>query len=77
MNIAVVEEGVIANVIVVPDGADPAAFGGVPLPEGKWIGDALELAPTTEERLASLEETKAEKTDVAAIAAAIEKGLSL
>lgn len=41
MEIAIVENGVIVNVIVVPEGADPARFGGIPLPEGLWIGDAL------------------------------------
>lgn len=39
MEIAIVENNVITNVIVAPDGCTPKDYGGMPLPEGAWIGD--------------------------------------
>lgn len=39
MNIAMVENNIITNVIVIPDGSEPADYGGMPLPEDAWIGD--------------------------------------
>lgn len=39
MNIAIVENNVITNIIVVPDGTNPEEYGGMPLPEEAWIGD--------------------------------------
>lgn len=39
MEIAIVENNVITNVIVAPDGCTPEDYGGMPLPEGAWIGD--------------------------------------
>ena len=39
MNACVVENNIIVNVIVIPDGGDPAEYGGLILPAGKWIGD--------------------------------------
>ena len=39
MDIAIVENNVITNVIVVLDGSEPADYGGMPLPEEAWIGD--------------------------------------
>lgn len=39
MNIAIVENNVITNVIVIPDGSEPEEYGGMPLPEETWIGD--------------------------------------
>lgn len=41
MKIAKVFDGVIVNVVVIPDDADPARYGGVELPKGKWIGDRV------------------------------------
>lgn len=54
MKIAIVENNVIANIIVVPDGSDPGKFSGIELPDGLGIGD--KLPPTPEERIAALEE---------------------
>lgn len=39
MRAAIVSDNIITNIIVLPDGADPAAHGAMSLPEGKWIGD--------------------------------------
>lgn len=39
VDIAIIENNVITNVIVVPDGSEPADYGGMPLPEQAWIGD--------------------------------------
>ena len=39
MRAAIVSDNIITNIIVLPDGADPAEYGTLPLPEGKWIGD--------------------------------------
>lgn len=71
MKIAIVENGIISNIIVAPDGSNPESFGGIDLQEGLWIGDKIpdsidtpiehnpepeEPAPTPEERIAALEE---------------------
>lgn len=80
MNYCIVHNGIIANIIVCEDDATAAEFGAVPSYEGARIGDVYAPPPpppTLEERVEGLEETKAEKTEVNAIAAAIEKGLSL
>jgi len=45
MNAAIVENNMITNVVVLPEGADPAAFGAYSLPEGKWIGDPYAEEP--------------------------------
>ncbi|WP_298016610.1 hypothetical protein [uncultured Dysosmobacter sp.] len=52
MNAAIVENNMITNVVVLPEGADPAAFGAYPLPDGKWIGDPYDDTP---DRIAALE----------------------
>ena len=46
MRAAIVRDGIIINVVVLPDAADPACFGAVPLPDGKWIGDPIDDAHT-------------------------------
>lgn len=50
MRAAIVSDNIITNIIVLPDGADPAAHGALSLPEGKWIGDqyAEPSTPPTE-----------------------------
>lgn len=50
MRAAIVSDNIITNIIVLPDGADPAAHGAMPLPEGKWIGDQYDdpSTPPTE-----------------------------
>lgn len=58
MNVCIVENGIISNVIVASDQADPADFGGYLLPDGKWIGDIFQdeiPTPTPEERITALE----------------------
>lgn len=55
MRIAIVENDVIVNIIVVPDGSDPGKFGGIELPEGLGIGDKLhEPEVTTDDVLNAL-----------------------
>ena len=58
MKIAIVENNTITNVIVISDDADPFDFGGIPLPDGKWIGDTIgpvqEPEPTADEVLNAL-----------------------
>ena len=56
MRAAIVSDNIITNIIVLPDGADPAAHGAMPLPEGKWIGDEYDSAATQAQRIAELEE---------------------
>ena len=56
MRAAIVSDNIITNIIVLPDGADPAAFGCKPLPPGKWIGDEYDSAATQTQRIAALEE---------------------
>lgn len=56
MDACIVESNIIVNVVVLPDGADPAAFGCKPLPPGKWIGDEYDSAASQEKRIAELEE---------------------
>lgn len=41
MKIAIVENGIISNIIVAPDGSNPESFGGIDLQEGLWIGDKI------------------------------------
>ena len=55
MRAAIVSDNIITNIIVLPDGADPAAFGCKPLPPGKWIGDEYDSAATKAQRIAALE----------------------
>ena len=87
MRYAILEGNACINAIVSqPDFA--AEIGAVELPDGYGIGDIytdgvwghpepIEPEPTTEERLANLEANKADQTEVDAINAAIERGLSL
>ena len=56
MDACIVESNIIVNVVVLPDGADPAAFGCKPLPPGKWIGDEYDSDATQAQRIAELEE---------------------
>ena len=58
MRAAIVSDNIITNIIVLPDGADPAAHGALQLPEGKWIGDQYaepSTQPTVDEQIAALE----------------------
>lgn len=55
MRAAIVSDNIITNIIVLPDGADPAAFGCKPFPPGKWIGDEYDSAATQAQRIAALE----------------------
>lgn len=56
MRAAIVSDNIITNIIVLPDGADPAAHGALQLPEGKWIGDQYDSDATQTQRIAALEE---------------------
>ena len=55
MRAAIVSDNIITNIIVLPDGADQAAFGCKPLPPGKWIGDEYDSAATQAQRITALE----------------------
>ena len=55
MDACMVENNIIVNVVVLPDGADPADFGCKPLPPGKWIGDEYDSAASQAQRIAELE----------------------
>ena len=56
MDARIVEHHIIGDVVVLPEGADPAAFGCKPIPPGKWIGDEYDSAASQEKRIAELEE---------------------
>ena len=56
MDACIVENNIIVNVVVLPDGAGPAAFGCKPIPPGKWIGDEYDSDATQAQRIAELEE---------------------
>ena len=67
MDACIVENNIIVNVVVLPDGAGPAAFGCKPLPPGKWIGDEYDSDATQAQRIAELEaENKTLKAKVSA-----------
>ena len=58
MRAAIVSDNIITNIIVLQDGADPAAHGALQLPEGKWIGDQYtepSTPPTLDDKVAALE----------------------
>lgn len=68
MDACIVENNIIVNVVVLPEGADPAAFGCKPLPPGKWIGDEYDSDATQAQRIAELEaENKTLKAQVSAL----------
>lgn len=58
MNCAIVENNIIVNVIVIPTGDDPAAWGGKELPPGKWIGDLYNSESDLEARVAAMEQAQ-------------------
>ena len=67
MDACIVESNIIVNVVVLPKGADPAAFDCKPLPPGKWIGDEYDSDATQAQRIAELEaENKTLKAKVSA-----------
>lgn len=67
MDACIVENNIIVNVVVLPEGADTAAFGCKPLPHGKWIGDEYDSDATQAQRIAELEaENKTLKAQVSA-----------
>ena len=51
-NVGIIEDGIITNIIVLPDDIDPELFGAVEIPEDAKIGDKYF---TLEERIAMLE----------------------
>lgn len=65
MNYLIVEDGIITNIIVCDDDTTAEIFGAVPFYDGAGIGDAYsppdppDPEPTTEERVAALEEENA------------------
>lgn len=61
------DENIIENMIVCEDDATAEAFGAVPAYEGAKIGDTYDPPPpplTLEERVGSLEQSKANQADV-------------
>jgi len=63
MNCAIVENNIIVNVIVIPEGDSPAAWGGKELPPGKWIGDQYNSEATLAARLDAAEASAAELSE--------------
>lgn len=63
MNCAIVENNIIVNVIVIPAGDDPSAWGGKELPPGKWIGDQYNSEATLAARLDVAEASAAELSE--------------
>lgn len=70
MNYLIVADNIITNIIVCADAATAASFGAVPSYDGARIGDPYdpppepEPEPTLDDRVSSLETTKADQTDV-------------
>ena len=70
MDYLIVADNIITNIIVCDDDATAASFGAVPSYDGARIGDAYdpppepEPEPTLDDRVSSLETTKADQTDV-------------
>lgn len=57
MDVCIVENNIITNVVVIPEGADPAAYGCKPLPHGKWIGDEYDSDATLAARISEIEQS--------------------
>ena len=70
MDYLIVSDNIITNIIVCADDATAASFGAVPSYDGARIGDPYdpppppEPEPTLDDRVSSLETTKADQTDV-------------
>ena len=70
MKFCLLIDNIITNIIVCSDNATAALFGAVPSYDGARIGDpydpppAPEPEPTLDDRVSSLETTKADQTDV-------------
>lgn len=58
MNCAIVENNIIVNVIVIPEGDSPAVWGGKELPPGKWIGDQYNSEAALEARMEAMEQAQ-------------------
>ena len=70
MDYLLITDNIITNIIVCDDDATAASFGAVPSYDGARIGDPYdpppppEPEPTLDDRVSSLETTKADQTDV-------------
>ena len=70
MTYLIVTDNIITNIIVCADDDTAASFGAVPSYDGARIGDPYdpppepEPEPTLDDRVSSLETTKADQTDV-------------
>lgn len=70
MNYLILTDNIITNIIVCADDATVASFGAVPSYDGARIGEPYdpplppEPEPTLDDRVSSLETTKADQTDV-------------
>lgn len=70
MDYLIVSDNIITNIIVCADDATAASFGAVPSYDGARIGDpydpppAPDPEPTIDQRVSTLETTKADQTDV-------------
>ena len=76
MDACIVENNIIVNVVVLPDGADPAAFGCKPLPYGKWIGDEYDSDVTLSARLSAMEQSQESSAVWDELDAAYQEGVS-
>ncbi len=70
MNACMVENNIIANIIVIPDGDKPEDWGAKELPYGKWIGDTYDSDAELKEKLESLNAATWDQ-----LAAAIQEGV--
>ena len=70
MDYLLIDDNIITNIIVCADAATAASFGAVPSYDGARIGEPYdpppepEPEPTLDDRVSSLETTKADQTDV-------------
>ena len=70
MDYLLITDNIITNIIVCADDATAASFGAVPSYDGARIGDPYDPPPppdpepTLDDRVSSLETTKADQTDV-------------
>ena len=77
MDVCTVIDNVITNIIVIPDGSDPANFGARELPYGKWIGDLYDSDAAVEKRIAELPGQIGDESGVwDAMAAAYQEGVN-
>ena len=76
MHCAIVENNIIVNVVVIPEGDDPALWGGKELPPGKWIGDRYNSEADLEKRVTAMEQARGGDAVWDELAAAYQEGVN-